>query len=61
MELQEYCPSCGAQMERGACRYCSAPPVLLYGETIIWLEWCDQAGVKLARIKRVTKQEGKKE
>ena len=32
---------------------------LFFGETIIFLEWYELAGVKLARIKRVSKQEKK--
>ena len=60
MQPPAYCPICGQDMERRACRFCGPPPALFFGETVIFLEWHVLAGVKLARIKKVSKQ-GEKE
>lgn len=61
MEQQEYCPACGALLERGGCKYCSAPPALFCNGVIIWLEWSDQAGIRLAHVQRVTALEERKQ
>lgn len=57
MQTPRYCPICGQAMERGGCRYCAPAPALFCNGMVIWLEWYELAGVRLARIKRVSKQE----